>query len=58
MLPVLLKTLAMISLVTMLIGIPFVRFNFKEPPKKRNPILESIKMYIPTLTEEDRARLK
>lgn len=57
-LPTLLRTLALLSLGTMLFGIPFIRFNYKEPPKKKNPAYESIQMYLPNLTEEDIIRLK
>jgi len=41
----------------MLIGVPFVRFNYKEPPKKKNPAYESVRVYLPSLTEEETNRL-
>lgn len=47
--PELLTTLAILSLVLALIGIPFIRFNYKEAEKKKNPVLTELDDHLPCL---------
>jgi len=38
----------------MCFGIPFIRFNYKEAAKNKNPVYSSIKPHLPYLTDEER----
>lgn len=38
----------------MCVGIPFIKFNYKEAAKKKNPVYSSIKPHLPYLTDEER----
>jgi len=50
--PRLLTYYSIISISISLVAIPFIRWNYAVPPKKRNPVLDQVNEHLPFIPDE------